>query len=70
MTTKETALRLVWEHYRVDWAGISFKRFMRHEYYLHSMCDIPIQHAKITASKIAEYDKQKGEELLSELNKL
>lgn len=73
MTNKEKALMLVWEHYNAyapKENRIDINQFLNDDNY-YCLCAIweNIEHAKITASKIAEYNKE-GEELLNELNKL
>lgn len=70
MTNKEKALRLVWEHYRIDTFAANFEEFKKRMIYTWVSVRTDINHAKLTASKIAEYNPEEGKVLLEELEKI
>lgn len=74
MTNKEKALRLVWEHCNACKAKenrLDINQFLNDDnYYLIVGFSSYIQHAKLTASKISEYNVEEGRMLLEELEKL
>lgn len=69
MTNKEKALMLVWEHLKVAGAGMNYEEFkeMLLSKYLGEKA---LKHAKLTASKIAEYNPEEGKGILEELEKI
>lgn len=73
MTNKEKALMLVWDHLSLPLETISLNTFINnYAYYVREwdICKNAIQHAKITATKIAEYNPEEGKVLLEELEKI
>lgn len=73
MTNKEKALMLVWEHWNCNKSEdkkFTFFEFIDIDryYYLLGFWE-SVEHAKLTASKIAEYNPEEGRMLLEELNK-
>lgn len=70
MTNKEKALRLVWEHWKITGTKIDFKEFsfelLTSKYFARQS----VEHAKLTASKISEYDPEEGNGILEELEKI
>ncbi len=73
MTNKEKALMLVWEHWNTEitgFAGFSYEMFILYLKSNHPIPVVAIQHAKLTASKIAEYNPEEGKAILEELEKI
>lgn len=74
MTNKEKALMLVWEHYNISvYVKITYKYFVQ-DFKKFGYKSFPhndaLKHAKLTASKIAEYNPEEGRMLLEELEKI
>lgn len=70
MTNKEKALMLVLEHWKLTGTTRDFKEFsiilLSAKYYGRQS----VEHAKLTATKIAEYNTEEGKVLLEELEKI
>ncbi len=81
MTNKEKALRLVWEHWELVVNNLNFRytwekslsQFVNN-YSFYGIKEGNIsdaaQHAKLTASKISEYNPEEGKAILEELEKI
>lgn len=83
MTNKEKALRLVAEHWRflyfrkevlselpIEYCNEQFYRQIENIGFVEMRMQDAIEHAKLTATKISQYNPEEGKMLLEELNKL